>query len=125
MKHLTYKAKKYDFMGLSAVIKSDELSGAAILTGLLRWQNDQGERMRQEYTAYEVSTDGQIKINPEEFSNWLKQPAQTGNVDVDREKNKEWFLATEKAVNQRLAEVSNLHLHPENNQWISGAWVEE
>jgi len=45
-------------------------------------------------------------------------------VAIDRKQNKGWFLAAEKAADQRLAEVSNQHLHPENNQWVSGAWVE-
>ncbi len=25
----------------------------------------------------------------------------------------------------RLTEVSNRHLHPENNQWVSGTWIEQ
>jgi len=125
MQYLIRKAKSYDFMGLSAVIQSDNLDGAVILTSLLRWQNDQGQRMRQEYTAYEIAADGQVTVNPQTFSEWLKQPAQTGDVNIDREQNKSWFEATEAAADQRLAEVSNQHLHPENNQWVSGAWLEQ
>ncbi len=124
MQHLIRKAKSYDFMGLSAVIRSKNLDGTAILTSLLRWQNDQGQRMRQEYTAYEISADAQVTVNPQTFSEWLKQPAQAGDVTVDREQNKSWFEATESAADRRLAEVSNQHLHPENNQWVSGAWLE-
>lgn len=96
----------------------------AILTSLLRWQNDQGQRRRQEYTAYGVAADGQVSVNPDVFGEWLKYPAQTGDVAIDRKQNKGWFLAAEKAADQRLAEVSNQHLHPENNQWVSGAWIE-
>jgi hypothetical protein len=92
---------------------------------LLRWQNDQGQRMRQEYTAYEIAADGRVTVNPQTFSEWLKQPAQTGDVSIDREQNKSWFEATEAAADQRLAEVSNQYLHPENNQWVSGAWLEQ
>ncbi len=124
MQYLIRKAKSYDFMGLSAVIRSDDLGHAAILTSLLRWQNDQGQRRRQEYTAYGVTADGRVSINPESFSEWLKHPAQTGEINIGREQNEQWFAAAEQAADQRLAEVSNLHLHPENNQWVSGAWVE-
>jgi len=124
MQYLIGKAKSYDFMGLSAVIRSGNLDGAAVLTGLLRWQNDQGQRRRQEYTAYGVTADGRVSINPESFSGWLKQPAKTGDITTDRKQNKQWFTAAEQAADRRLAEVSNLHLHPENNQWVSGAWVE-
>jgi len=111
-------------MGLSAVIDSTELSGSALLTSLLRWQNDQGQRMRQEYTAYEMAENGQVTINPEAFSEWLIQPAKTGELSTNKEHNKKCFISAEKAADQRLAEVSNQHLHPENNQWVSGAWIE-
>ncbi len=124
MQYLIHMAKSYDFMGLSAVIRSHKLGHAVILTSLLRWQNDQGQRRRQEYTAYGVTADGRVSINPESFSEWLKHPAQTGEIAIDREQNKQWFATAEQAADQRLAEVSNLHLHPENNQWVSGAWVE-
>lgn len=124
MQYLIRKAKSYDFMGLSAVVRSHTIDGSAILTSLLRWQNDQGRRLRQEYTAYGISADGQVTINPESFSDWMKQPAETGHVTIDREQNKTWFTAAEAAADQRLAEVSNQHLHPENNQWVSGAWNE-
>jgi len=110
-------------MGLSAVIRTDRLNHAAILTSLLRWQNDQGQRRRQEYTAYAITVDGRVSINPEAFSDWLKQPAETGEITTDREQNQQWFSAAEQAADRRLAEVSNRHLHPENNQWVSGAWI--
>ncbi len=124
MQHLIHKAKSYEFMGLSAVIRSEGLGGAAILTSLLRWQNDQGKRLRQEYTAYKIAVDGRVTVNPQTFSEWLKQPAETGGVaSIEREQNSSWFVAAEGAADRRLAEVSNQHLHPENNQWVSGAWV--
>lgn len=124
MQYLIDKAKSYDFLGLSAVIQTASLDGAAVLTSLLRWQSDQGRRMRQEYTAYQISDDGEVAVNTESFSDWLKQPATTGTLETDRNQNKRWFISAEAAADQRLAEVSNIHLHPENNQWVSGAWLE-
>lgn len=124
MQYLINEAKSYDFMGLSSVIQSDTLNGAAILTSLLRWQNDQGERMRQEYAAYTVHNNGQVTINPEDFSAWLKQTAVTGQITIDRDRNNALFTAAEKTADQRLGELSNQYLHPENNQWVSGAWIE-
>jgi hypothetical protein len=123
MQYLLQQAKSYDFGGLSAVICG--LPGtAAIFTSLLRWQNDQGQRRRQEYTALGVSDGGDVTVNPTAFGEWLKQPAVTGNVSTDRKQSEKWFKAAEGAADRRLAEVSNRHLHPENMQWISGAWVE-
>ncbi|MEA3277472.1 MAG: helicase-related protein [Pseudomonadota bacterium] len=124
MQYLLWQAKSYDFGGLSAVIRGDLPDTAAVTTSLLRWQNDQGQRRRQEYTALSVGDGGDVKINPAAFGEWLKQPAETGAVTTARKQNEQWFKAAEQAADQRLAEVSNRHLHPENMQWISGAWVE-
>jgi len=123
MQFLLGEAKSYDFMGLSAVIRDQKLNHAAILTSLLRWQSEQGQRLRQEYTVFGVSLDGTISVNPESFSEWLKQPALTGDVQVDRDQNKSWLEVADQVADERLAEVSNMQLHPENKQWLSGAWV--
>jgi len=124
MQYLLQQAKSYDFGGLSAVIRGSLPDTAAVLTSLLRWQNDQGQRRRQEYTAFSVDDGGQVQVNPTAFGDWLKQPADTGAVAIDLEHNKHWFDVAEQAADRRLADVSNRHLHPENMQWISGAWVE-
>ena len=123
MRHLIDKAKSYEFMGSTAVIQNGHRVRTAYLTSILRWQNDQGMRRRQEYTIFAISETGKVTINPEHFSEWLKHPASTGSLTTDREQNKKWLATTEEAANERLAEVSNLKLHPENNQWISGAWT--
>jgi superfamily II DNA or RNA helicase len=123
MQYLLNKARSYDFLGLCAVICSAGLPQVALLASILRWQNDQGQRRRQEFTAYGVAADGSVALNPEAFSEWLKLPAQTGSHVPDREQNQRWFKAAEQVADQRLAELSNRNLHPENNQWVGGAWV--
>lgn len=125
MKFLLKKAKSYEFMGLSAVIQSNSLKHSAFMTSLLRWQNDQGQRRRQEYTVYGIKADnGRVSVNPDDFGEWLKKPARTGQVVMEQQHNKTLLTAMEHAADTRLAEVSNRHLHPENCQWVSGAWVE-
>ena len=124
MQYLLQQAKSYDFMGLRAVIRGGLPDTAAMLTSLLRWQNDQGQRRRQEYTVFCVADGGEVKINPAAFGEWLKQLAETGEVTTDRKQNEQWFKAAEQKADRRLAEVSNRQLHPENMQWISSAWVE-
>jgi hypothetical protein len=123
MRHLIETAKSYEFQGITAVVESNKAGSAVYATNLLRWQNDQGHRRRQEYTVYAVSENGRVLTNPEAFSNWLVTPAATGSTVIDKEKNKQWFSLITRAADSRLAEVSNKHLHPENSQWISGAWV--
>jgi len=124
MQHLLQQAKSYDFMGLSAVIQSKELKGQAIVTGLLRWQNDQGGRLRQEYSAFQVQKNGQVITNPQIFSDWLMQPAMTGTVSTEKQHNIDLFNKAERAADKRMAEVSNQYLHPENKQWITAGWIE-
>lgn len=124
MQYLLSKAKSYDFMGLSAVIKDRLLGQGGLLTSLLRWQNDQGNRMRQEYTAYLIKPNGEVQTNPGGFANWLKNNGATGTLTPDRTENTRMFELADLAADTRLKEISNMHLHPENNQWISGAWLE-
>jgi len=125
MKYMLERAKGYSFMGLSAVIGSPKLGLNAVITSILRWQNDQGERLRQEYTVFGISKSGKVVINPESFNDWLKHPAEIGEATISRESNKTWMAASEKEANNRLSAVSNRNLHPQDNQWISAAWVAE
>jgi hypothetical protein len=121
MKYLLHSAKSYDFEGLSSVIQ--RLEGEAIITGVLRWQNDQGHRMRQEYTALLAATDGSVQVNPQAFSDWLSQPASSAELTPTREQSKAFYNLFEDAAEQRLEEISNQDLHPENKQWTSAGWV--
>jgi ERCC4-related helicase len=124
MQYLLNKAKAYEFMGHTAVLKSESLAGQSVFTGILRWQNDQGNRLRQEYTAYQALSNGKVVTNPPEFSEWLKQPAVTGQITLDNTVNKELMQKAELAADKRLAEVSNQYLQPENNQWVTAGWIE-
>jgi ERCC4-related helicase len=124
MQYLLDKAKAYDFMGLTAVLKNAPIKGQAVFTGLLRWQNDQGNRLRQEFTAYQILNNGKVVTNPPAFSDWLKQPAVSGQAITNKPLNLELLQKAETAADKRLAEVSNQYLQPENNQWVTAGWIE-
>ncbi len=124
MQYLLQKAKAYDFAGQTAVLKTDALKGQAVFTSILRWQNDQGNRLRQEFTVYQIVDNKIVTTNPVAFSEWLKHPALTGQLKPDRERNSEPFKMAERAADQRLAQVSNQYLQPENQQWITAAWID-
>lgn len=111
--------KNYHFDGRVASIAG--LNGVAIATSILRWQNDQGLRMRQEFGAFLIEADGSVQQNPEQFSAWLKSPATDGQpTPLTTTGRKQLFLAGEHAMHHRLAEVSNIDLHPENYQVVTG-----
>ena len=124
MQYLLQTAKAYEFMGLTAVLNSAELKGSSIFTGLLRWQNDQGNRLRQEFTVYQVFSNGSVITNPPVFSDWLKQTALTGQVTTDKARNQDTLSKAEQAADKRLAAVSNQYLQPENQQWLTAAWLD-
>ena len=124
MKYLLAEAKSYGFMGHTAVIKTEAIQGKALMTGLLRWQNEQGNRLRQEYTAYQILNNDQVITNPEAYSQWLLEPAINGTCEIDKEHNKAIFKIATAAADKRLGQVSNQYLHPENNQWINAGWVD-
>lgn len=111
--------KKYHFDG--RVAKLQGLS-PAVITAILRWQNDQGVRMRQEYAAFLVGKDGSVESNSLEFASWLMAPALDGDKVLDRKDAKNYLVAILKASDDRLSEISNIDLHPEGSQLISGGY---
>lgn len=124
MQYLLQKAKAYDFAGQTAVFKTEALKGPAVFTSILRWQNDQGNRLRQEFTVYQLQSNGKVETNPQAFGEWLKQTAETGQVSIDKDHNPDLLKKAELAADKRLAQVSNQYLQPENHQWVTAAWIE-
>jgi superfamily II DNA or RNA helicase len=115
-------AKSHKFDGLAT--KLTGLSGRAILTAMLRWQNDQGVRMREEYAAALIQTNGEVQANPPELIDWLLQPAEDGaDVAVDRDMAKRLRLKAFEIFDARLADISNADLHPESRQLINAGWI--
>ena len=121
MRYLLTCAKAHDFGGQAAPLTG--LDGVALLTAILRWQNDQGRRMRQEFTALLIRSDGGVSTNPRLVSDWLRRPAGAGGPLPSNENAKMWLKAAEIATDCRLSAVANLNLHPESRQWLSGGWI--
>jgi ERCC4-related helicase len=119
MRYMLNHVKNYHFDG--RVAKLVGLS-PAVITAMLRWQNDQGVRMRQEYTSFLINEDGSTESNSCKFSKWLLHPAEDGENILDRSTAKKYYSAVSKAIDDRLAEISNSNLHPENCQVISGGY---
>lgn len=119
--YLLKKVKEHSFDGF--VTKLRGLNCEAVITAMLRWQNDQGIRMRQEFVSFFIDSD-ECTRNPKDFSEWLKRPALDGiDSAVERNKSKEYYQIALKAMDARLDEMSNLDLHPESKQLITGAFI--
>jgi len=119
LRYLLNHVKDYRFDGRVAMLNK---LAPAVITGMLRWQNDQGVRMRQEYTSFLVHDNGQIEGNSDKFSTWLMHPAEDGENTPDRMIAKKYFSEISKAMQDRLGEISNSDLHPENYQVVSGGY---
>lgn len=113
-------ARSYDFEGLTACIGFE--GGSSLVTGMLRWQDDRGRRMRQEYVAVGIDEGGATTINPLGFSEWLLIPATTGGFEVTMQSGSIAVVAANQAMDCVLAARSNRNLHPENREWLTAAW---
>ena len=113
-------AKQYSFDG--RVCKAGNVSSDALVCAMLRWQNDQGMRMRQEFWTVSAHKDGRAETNTEEVANWLMSPATDGSYVGNREIADMLFKITNESMDDRLSQKSNRDLHPENCQVVSAGW---
>ncbi len=125
MQHLLSKACEYDFGGSTAVLKSPAFGNGALFGAMLRWQDLQGKRMRQEFAAIHVNQAGQATLNPVQASQWLLAPAEQDAEasGQDPSVSKELFKAASQVASQRLAGASNRYLMPENLDWAAAGWT--
>lgn len=121
MQLLLERVKRYDFGGRAAPLQ--QLGCKALLTGVLRWQNDHGQRMRQEFIAVQVHEDGQTQTNPDAINQWLLSEAQDGTTTIDQSTAKKLYKYANSSAERRFSEISSSNLHPENRQWISAGWL--
>ena len=117
---LISEARRYRFDGRVAAVVG--LESPAVMASILRWQNDQGMRLRQEFAASAVHDDGTAEHNPEWFARWLKRPSADQAMTVDRQKGRLLMATAETAMHRRLAIISNRDLHPEGIQPVAAAW---
>ena len=120
MRLLLRQATSYTFGGRIAAVA--QLPGTALLAARLRWQNEQGRRMRQEFVMVNVDDRDIAEINPDEISDWLRHQCMDGAGLPAESSTKGWLSAAREALDRRLLEVSNTDLHPENREWAAAAW---
>ncbi|WP_421182175.1 DEAD/DEAH box helicase [Aeromonas enteropelogenes] len=123
MKHMLEQAKSYSFQGQTAsIISSNELAGS-FFCGFLRWQNNQGVRQRQEYMTWYVDSDDEVRVNHPSLLDMFKNKFISSHYTHNIEKNKFHLKHVEIAINDRLGDLSNRWMQPENSEVISAAWI--
>ena len=120
MRLILRRAKAYEFGGRTAGVV--ELPGAALVAAVLRWQNEQGRRMRQEFAMVSIFEGTAAEMNPKEIADWLTAPAEDGAGLPAASDTERWLDTAQQAMERRLADMSNADLHPENRQWTAAAW---
>lgn len=98
------------------------VNGLGLVAAILRWQNDQGKRVRHEFSVALVDADGATELNPETVSELLKAPAMPSNAPHQRKIAEKLHHSAVEAFDVRLDEASNLGIHSENRQLISAGW---
>ncbi|QOW20221.1 DEAD/DEAH box helicase family protein [Lysobacter ciconiae] len=120
---LMERARSYDFQGLTAAA---ELPGFShVVTAMLRWQDERGLRLRQEFHAIAVDRQGALHANPQQVADWLLTPIHTVPCEIDRAVTNGIHTGVESFIDAQLARRSNANLHPENREWLSAAWCSE
>jgi superfamily II DNA or RNA helicase len=113
LEHLIDTAKSHKFDGHYAAALSPADANGLLAAVKLRWQNDQGEPLTEEFLALFFSAEGRILANPPFLVEWLVSPlASTSAPNLGPDQRRAAFEALMGEANQRLAEGSTRFKHP-------------
>lgn len=116
-------ALSHEFRGKSAVTAGPQ-GASTLFSSVLRWQDDRGRRMRQEFAAITLDPEGIASINNKEVNRWLlgAQLDTSTEQTSKRAANEGTYKLAEAAALKRLASLSARNLFPDSIQWVSAAW---
>lgn len=109
-------AKAPSFGGEVACVS--DLPASSLVASTLYWQNSQGKRTRRELSLSLVDSHGQIQVNHPELLEFFLHSQEDASTP-DAAERKELFERVVEALNQRLRDVSSLHLHPEGIEYLA------
>lgn len=106
-------AKSQQFGGFYAATDSSS-SGPGVLAAVkLRWQNDQGDSLTEDFVTFFADSNGVVQTNPLFVSHWLVSPVMTASPpNTDREERDKTFSNIIAAADQRLSAESTRFKHP-------------
>ena len=123
VQELLSRARSYDFQGLTA---GTTLRGPShVVTAMLRWQDERGQRLRQEFMAVAIDGSGQLQANPPHVVDRFLEPMETDHWKPDRDATRKVHESIEQFIDSQLARKSNANLHPENREWLGAVWCRE
>jgi superfamily II DNA or RNA helicase len=121
-RHLIDEAQSQKFDGLYASIDTGKGERGALAAFRLRWQNDQGEPLTEEFLPVFLGADGKAEVNPPFLTSFLIEGAlavpvpNTASVDRDAD-----FKRLIDRANRRLADESTRFKHPNGLVYLAAA----
>jgi ERCC4-related helicase len=112
-RYLIEHAKSYQFEGFYAAATSPAGSAGTIGAFMLRWQNDQGDVLTEEFVSFFTSGDGHVECNPSFVAPWLRSSLISSRFpNPDRQARRKTFEKLLDAADRRLGAESTRFKHP-------------
>ena len=112
-RYLIEQAKSHGFDGLYASARSVADNDGVLVACKLRWQNDQGQTLTEEFVPLFTDKNGIIKENPLFLAEWLVSPVKSATVpDPQTAERSEAYDRLITKANQLLAAQSTRFKHP-------------
>ena len=115
-------AKSEQFDGFYAATNSSAGGPGTLAAVKLRWQNDQGDPLTEDFVTLFTGSNGVIEANPPFVSHWLVSPVMTAQApNMDREERRKTFDSIMVVANQRLSAESTRFKHTNGLVPLAGA----
>jgi hypothetical protein len=119
---LIAQAKSHEFDGFYSAAESPPGTEGALGAFMLRWQNDQGAVITEEFVPVFVTLDDCVECNPSFLAQWLRSSLTSSPTpNVDRESRSRTFDKLVNAANRRLAVESTRFKHPNGLVYLAAA----
>ena len=120
--HLIKLAKSQIFDGLYASVLSTVGELGILAAFKLRWQNDQGKALTEEFVPLFAAAEGKISENPPFLAEWLMSQVTSAPVaDPDRESRHEAYNSLVKAADRILDSKITRFKHPNGRVHLAAA----
>lgn len=124
-RHLIERAQSREFDGLYASVDLGEGRRGALAAFRLRWQNDQGDPLTEEFLPVFVNGDGRTEVNPPFLTSFLLEGANAVPVpNTPTAERDATFKRLVERANRRLSEESTRFKHPNSLVQLAAADVQ-
>jgi superfamily II DNA or RNA helicase len=121
-RYLVKTAKSHSFDGLYACAKCPGGGNGVLGAFTLRWQNDQGEPLTEEFLPLFLANGQRVQSNPPFLAEWLMSPVASARMPaIEREVRTKLYSALVEEADRRLGAESTRFKHPNSVVHLSAA----